>query len=543
MKNNTPKVFCSCIILVLCTSLSVNAQFFLNGSARSLNDSCYQLTPASNNRIGSIWNGTKINLNESFEVVLEMFFGCKDTDGADGIVFGFQPVSTSLGSPGEGIGFSGISPSLGIEIDTWQNFNLADPSQDHIAVIRNGNLNHGFSNTLAGPVTASATQVNIEDCSYHDVRVSWDAEAMLLSIFFDCELRLTYQGNIVRDIFNGDPFVFWGFTSATGGANNVHEVCFSYTTFLSELEDVVVCPGGQAQLRAFGGDTYVWTPATGLNNPTIANPIVRPEETTLYTVEIRKGCVISVVDTVLVEVVGDTITFDLGRDTSICEGDQYFLDATTPGSSYRWSTGATEARILPDDAGLYRVTVTQEEFGCQTFDDVRIDYTFLPEVFIGNDTLLCLGQELFLEPFIDGPEWMWSTGDQTESLLINKEGRYNLTVTNKCGTRSDMLQVRYDNCRDLYIPNAFSPNRDGINDVFTFFDNGDVQNIEFLRIFDRWGSLVFERTDFMPNDQLLGWDGEVNGEDAPQGVYIYVTDVVFRDGRPGSFSGEVHLIR
>ena len=111
------------------------AQFHYNGSAKPLGNRCFQLTDATNFKVGSIWDTTKIDLTQSFDVNLDVFLGCIDVDGADGMVFGFQPVSTSIGQPGEGMGFLGVSPSIGIEMDTYQNFTRFDPSYDHIALI------------------------------------------------------------------------------------------------------------------------------------------------------------------------------------------------------------------------------------------------------------------------------------------------------------------------------------------------------------------------------------------------------------------------
>ncbi|MCB0636016.1 MAG: hypothetical protein KDC54_05340, partial [Lewinella sp.] len=271
-------------LLAITAPMSLPGQFFLNGNAIATNDSCYQLTTAQNWQVGSIWNPDKVNLNESFDLVMEVFLGCSDSPGADGMVFGLQPVSTTIGVAGGDIGFGGVQPALGIEIDTYQNFNYGDPVYDHIAVIRDGTVNHNAPNgALAGPVQASPHSTNIENCQFHDLRVSWDAEAHLLSVYFDCELRLTYEGDIVNEIFNGDPLVFWGLTSATGGENNRHEVCFTYTTFLDQQQDKVLCPGGQILLDASGGISYSWTPVEGLSNPNIPNPVARPSRTTLYT--------------------------------------------------------------------------------------------------------------------------------------------------------------------------------------------------------------------------------------------------------------------
>jgi hypothetical protein len=86
------------------------------------------LTPETNFVAGSIWNGTKISLLQSFDVVARVYLGCKDVNGADGMVFGFQPISTSIGTAGGGMGFANIVPSIGIEIDTYQNTDFGDPS-------------------------------------------------------------------------------------------------------------------------------------------------------------------------------------------------------------------------------------------------------------------------------------------------------------------------------------------------------------------------------------------------------------------------------
>ena len=106
-------------LLFLCGKLA--AQYTVNGNASTNNCHCYTLTPSSNNQSGSVWNNFQINLRESFDFNFDINLGCIDANGADGIVFVLQPISTSVGGSGGGMGFSGISPSIGITIDTWQN--------------------------------------------------------------------------------------------------------------------------------------------------------------------------------------------------------------------------------------------------------------------------------------------------------------------------------------------------------------------------------------------------------------------------------------
>jgi len=209
--------------LLSCFPIFTFSQYILNGSATQDNCNCYTLTPASFTQAGSVWNANKINLNSSFDFSFNVFLGCQDANGADGIVFMLQPISTSIGSTGEGMGFSGIAPSIGISLDTWQNFNLNDPAYDHISIQANGNPAHGSD--LAGPIQASSTSDNIEDCQWHVFRITWDPATQWLRAYFDDHLRVEAQVNIIATIFNNDPNVFWGFTAATGGAHNLQQFC------------------------------------------------------------------------------------------------------------------------------------------------------------------------------------------------------------------------------------------------------------------------------------------------------------------------------
>ena len=529
-------------LIAMLAPVCLAAQFFLNGEAVQLNDTCYQLTEARNNSIGSIWNPDKVDLSVSFEAIVQVYLGCKDADGADGIVFGFQPVSTSIGGFGEGIGFQGIRPSLGIELDTWQNDNLADPPYDHLAITRDGVLDHGSSNTLAGPVRLSSAQDNLEDCDWHELVVSWDAENRELEVYFDCALRLRYSGDLVNDIFGGDPEVFWGFTSATGGANNVHQVCFSYTTFLDRLSDAVVCPGGQVRLRARGGVRYRWSPEAGLSDPRSPTPFAAPRQTTRYTVAIEDECGRTFFDEALVEVAGDSVFFELGPDTVLCEGDQLPVDVTTPTATYQWSDGRTDAARRLAPPGFYEVTVTRTDTFCTASDAIALRQLRRPRLELGPDTVLCDGQSLVLRAGFDGAEVEWQDGSRADTFRVAAPGFYQAILTNRCGIAVDDITVNYEDCRSAYLPNAFSPNGDGVNDQLLLYQDGDVAAIRLFQVFSRWGELLYEARDAPPGDGAA-WDGRFRGQAMPQGVYVYVLELEFRDGARERRVGEVHLVR
>lgn len=215
--------------------------YHMNGNAYQENCNCYTLTDDVNNQFGSVWNVNKIDLNQSFDYKFNINLGCRDNDGADGIVFVLQPISTSLGSSGGGLGYSGITPSIGITIDTWQNTNDNDPAFDHIAIHRNGDINHSSSNNLAGPIQALAGSDNIEDCQWHVFRIMWDATTKTLAAQIDFKDRVQTTIDMVNTVFNGNPLVFWGFTGSTGGSKNRQRFCTSLNPGIASLDGINTC--------------------------------------------------------------------------------------------------------------------------------------------------------------------------------------------------------------------------------------------------------------------------------------------------------------
>ncbi len=201
------------------------SDFYAAGDAAIRGEECFQLTMDRQWSSGSIWYKEAIDLSRSFEMELELMLGRKDRDGADGIVFIFHSERIRLGYAGEGMGFAGLVPSIGIEVDTWENGHLLDPSEDHIAILKNGSVAH--FNNLAGPVKIQ----NVEDGRNHKFKINWDATTQEMSIYLDGSKRLSVREDIVRNIFRGKSEVYWGISSATGRWNNNHEVCLKKLEF------------------------------------------------------------------------------------------------------------------------------------------------------------------------------------------------------------------------------------------------------------------------------------------------------------------------
>ena len=123
---------------------------------------------------------------------------------------------------------------------------------------------------------------------------------------------------------------------------------------------------------------------------------------------------------------------------------------------------------------------------------------------------------------------------------------YSVTATNRMGcTISSDILVQVNNDKSLFSPTAFSPNGDGINDTFGLFGGNQVREIVSLQVFNRWGTLLYSRTNLPITDNFEdGWNGnETNGEQAPSGIYVYIAEIVFRDGTTEVITGDVALMR
>ena len=121
---------------------------------------------------------------------------------------------------------------------------------------------------------------------------------------------------------------------------------------------------------------------------------------------------------------------------------------------------------------------------------------------------------------------------------------YKLTVKDAFGCEvSDALTVFVDKNRPIFIPTSFSPNEDGVNDRFTVFSDYKVRKVQTMKIFNRWGSPVFEQNDFLPNDENQGWDGRMRGVVLPPDVYVYFVRVEFVDGKVYQYQGDVTILK
>lgn len=223
--------------------------FALSGDAMAIGERCFQLTDAYKWQGGSVWYAKQVDLNDAFSIEFNIFLGCNDVGGADGIVFILHPNLTT-GYAGEGMGFGGLFPSFGVEMDTYRNHHLGDPDYDHAAFMAHGYLNHLYG--VTEPISLAKNKMNLEDCNFHRVKIEWEPTGMDLKFLFDGSLRLHKKFDLVNEIFDGAPNVYWGFTSATGDKYNKHQICLEKLLF---TEPFSLSPAVFQKLTS--GETYI----------------------------------------------------------------------------------------------------------------------------------------------------------------------------------------------------------------------------------------------------------------------------------------------
>lgn len=211
-------------ILLSSMCLGLNAQnieytlhdFHLYGNATMRDDTTIMLTDNLLQQTGVMWYNDDIDLRKPFHIELDLFFGCSD-GGADGICFILHP-EWALGSSGEGIGVGDLKPSFGVEMDTYQNFHLADAHFDHTALMANGASHHKRGLTETIPLRPK--KENVENCTFYHASFDWNPKSQIFTFTFNDIERIRRKIDLVPLIFKGNPFVFWGLGAATAQKRN-----------------------------------------------------------------------------------------------------------------------------------------------------------------------------------------------------------------------------------------------------------------------------------------------------------------------------------
>lgn len=317
-----------------------------------------------------------------------------------------------------------------------------------------------------------------------------------------------------------------------------------------------ICAGTSVQLTATGGGNYSWSPSTGLSSTTIANPIASPTTTTTYTVIVSNvvGCSDTATVTINVTNAMSIGSSSITPETCGSTNGVITTGAITGGNSpytYSLNGGSSQASATFSNlaAGTYTITVT-DAGGCATTQTVTVGQV------LGVNAAFSATPPSGVYPLnvnfnnstTGATNYVWDFDNGLGSILTNPStsygqvGQYTVTLiaynnNPACADTATFTIDVYDEVM-LGIPNVFTPNGDGINDIFFVSANG-VTEISGT-IFNRWGKKVFEWKG-APSTSL-GWDGKINGNKAEDGAYYYIIDAKGSDGKDYNEKGYLQLI-
>lgn len=306
-------------------------------------------------------------------------------------------------------------------------------------------------------------------------------------------------------------------------------------------KDTLACIGVPVQLFATGSTSYEWSPAAGLDNTSIPNPVASPAVNTTYILKTTDINNCSYLDSVAVGI-RPIPDFTASKDTAICEGDQISLHAGG-GNDYLWSSSGPvnnpdfpDLTVSPVGSTVYSVYISENTCTYDTILNVNVTVNPNPLVAAqkSNDIDCVVTTAKLTASGASTYNWTPSRGlehpDQQNTLVsIDTTTTFLLTGTNQFGCFStDTISVVVTKAGNpsFVLPNAFTPNNDGKNDCFGIKRWGNVQIKEFS-IFNRWGEKIFTT-----KDPKQCWDGRYKGQLQETGGYVYIV-------RSQSFCGNI----
>lgn len=324
------------------------------------------------------------------------------------------------------------------------------------------------------------------------------------------------------------PGIYWRTTrvGACAAIDSI-QVLSKAVTPIDLGRDTSFCQSPVIQLSAHNNSLqYLWS--NGSSSPQIE--VALPG---LYwcNATSANGCVFR--DSIVVDP-GPLPAAIFASESFLCVNDSLSLNAAiASGESYLWQDGSTSPEIMVRKPGNYAVIVTKQ--GCSRTYGTHISGKRPPEINLGPDFALCKGQTKQLYSGLT-TDVSWQDGSNAGSFLVTGPGLYFASATNSCGTGRDSVLVSMGSCA-LIFPSAFSPNKDGRNDLFKPVYNSVVAGYSLI-IFNRWGQKIFES-----RDPSIGWDGSVGARLQQPGTFVWMASYRDASGKLSSINGSVLLVR
>lgn len=312
--------------------------------------------------------------------------------------------------------------------------------------------------------------------------------------------------------------------------------------------DTFICDIDTVSIHAHNGVSYIWSPDFHISDVTGSDPEVNPPLTTVYTVTVINefGCMAT--DSVVIAVT-DTVIAATSGDAIICSGDSVQLSSSNA-VYYHWSPDfhinnpfIANPVVSPDITTTYYVIAAIGS--CTDEDTVTVTVLYPPIVDAGEDITINQGETAQLNTTGNGtyqwspPDWLNDPAVPNPVTSAENTITYTVVVEENNGCKAtDSVTVTVTHNHLFLVPNAFTPNGDGLNDFFQFYTKG-VREVQSVKVFNRWGQVVYESN--AANDD--GWDGTFGEIPCEMGTYIYSITGITYDGDVLADKGTLTLIR
>lgn len=220
------------------------------------------------------------------------------------------------------------------------------------------------------------------------------------------------------------------------------------------------------------------------------------------------------------------------NDTALCINQQLTLNPQVPNATYLWQDNSTGPVYTPTQSGTYWVTATTNK--CTFNDTIAVSFNPFPVVNLGNDTSLCPGKTLALTAETTNATYLWQNNSTSSDFTVTTDGTYWIEITvNNCSTTDSIIVLKEECEHVLELPNVFTPNNDGINDLFIPVKSEGIGSMN-TSIYNRWGNKIFATQNLR-----IEWDGQ----NFTAGLYYWIVEYTDSNGEQYTQTGYVTLLK
>lgn len=438
-----------------------------------------------------------------------------------------------------------------------------------------------IAKTVTGCTDTAIAQKYIKIVRSPDIRILGDTSACEPAIF-------TFQGGFVKADTSA---VAWAWNFGNGQASNAQQpasqsypAAGTYSVTLAAVNstgctdsdtrtiyvrplpvvdagiDTTICRFANYTLNATGAVTYTWSPAGTLSCTGCTSPVAKPDSLTTYYVTGQTAFGCSGIDSVRINV-KQPFKITVTKNDTICAGESISLKASGT-QFYQWSpaswldnTNINNPVAKPDSSVTYQVIGSDDRNCFKDTGYVQIKVYPIPTIQISNGRAISLSNggsvKLVTKSSADVTRWLWTPArwlDCSTCASPLSTPKENLVYTvqayndGNCMAKDDITITTICNNSNVYVPNTFSPNGDGMNDAFYPRGTG-IYTVKSFKVFTRWGQLLFQKNNFDANAASYGWDGTSDGKKMMPDVYVYLMEVICENNVVFPLKGNITLIQ